>query len=323
MKNLRSFLLLATLLALLAPPPPRAGAQEIIDGIAAVVNGDVITFSQVRDVVRAREQQIRQTLSGKELVDQVKTLREGALQDLIDRQLILQAFKKQGLQLPDYVVDEHMQTIIRTDFGGDRAAFQRTLAAQGYTMAQFRDIERDKIVIQAMRRKNLGDTPVVSPGKVEDYYAKNRDTYASDAKMQLRLITLGKNSGESPESQKKMAEEIRQKVKAGGDFGKMAELYSEDSSAAIGGDWGWIDPGTLNEDLSKAAFALDAGEISEVLGFGDSYYLLYSEAKKNAAVKPLQEVRDDIEAKLRQELAQASQEKWLQDLRKKAYIKKY
>lgn len=323
MKNPRFFFFFAALLAFLSLPSSPTRAQEIIDGIAAVANGDVITFSQVRDVVRAREQQLRQSVTGKELVDQVKTLRESALQDLIDRQLILQEFKKQGLQLPDYVVDEHVQTIIRTDFGGDRSAFQRTLAAQGYTMAQFRDIERDKIVVQAMRRKNLGSAPLISPGKVEKYYATNRQTYASDARMQLRLITLGKNSGESPASQKKMAEEIRQKIKDGGDFGKMAELYSEDSSASIGGDWGWIDPGTLNEDLSKAAFSLDPGQVSQVLEFGDSYYLLYSESKKNAAVKPLKDVRNDIEAKLAQELAQASQEKWLQDLRKKAYIKKY
>lgn len=316
-----SHLVLALGLAFSAVAP--APAQEIIDGIAAVVNGDVITFSQVRELVRAREQQLRQSLSGKELVDKVKELREGALQDLIDRQLILQEFKKQGLQLPDYVIEEHVQSIIRTDFGGDRAAFQRTLAAQGYTMAQFRDIERDKIVVQAMRRKSLGNTPVISPGKVESYYTENRKSYASDAKMQLRLITLGKNSGESPESQKKMVEEIREKIVAGGDFGKMAELYSEDSSSAIGGDWGWIDSGTLNPDLSKAAFSLDAGEVSRVLEFGDSYYLLYSEAKKNAEVKPLQAVRNDIESKLRQELSQAQQEKWLQDLRKKAYIKKY
>ncbi len=298
-------------------------AQEIVDGIAAVVNGDVITFSQVRELVRAREQQLRQSLSGKELVDKIKELREGALQDLIDRQLILQEFKKQGLQLPDYVIEEHVQTIIRADFGGDRAAFQRTLAAQGYTMAQFRDIERDKIVVQAMRRKSLGNAPLISPGKVEKFYTENRQEYSSEAKMQLRLITIGKNSGESPESQKKMAEEIRQRVEAGGDFGKLAQLYSEDSSSSIGGDWGWIDPGTLNADLSKAAFALDPGTVSKVLEFGESYYLLYSEAKKNAAVKPLKAVRNDIESKLRQELSQAQQEKWLQDLRKKAYIKKY
>lgn len=310
-------------LALTIPAGPGLHAQEIIDGIAAVVNGDVITFSQVREVVRAREQQLRQTLSGKDLVDQVKELREGALQDLIDRQLILQEFKKQGLQLPDYVVEEHVQTVMREEFGGDRAAFQRTLAAQGYTMAQFRKIERDKIVVQAMRRKNLGDAAIISPGKVEDYYKENRQQYATEAKMQLRLISIGKNSGESPASQRQMAGEIRQKIVAGGDFSKLAELYSEDSSATIGGDWGWIDGSTLNETLSKAAFALEPGEVSKVFEFGDNYYLLYCEAKKNATVKPLEDVRDTIEGKLQQELARASQEKWLKDLRKKAYIKKY
>src|SRR4028119_720407 len=71
-----------------------ACAQEVLDGIAAVVNDQVITFSQVRDIVGAREATARDTLKGAAQVEKIKEIRLAALNDLIDRQLILQAFKK-------------------------------------------------------------------------------------------------------------------------------------------------------------------------------------------------------------------------------------
>src|SRR5207249_303319 len=142
----------------------RLRAQEVIDGMAAVVNGEVITFSQVRELVAQKEKVLRETLSGQELVDKIKETRLAALNDLVDRQLILQEFKKSGYSIPEYVVDEHIQRIIREEFGGDRSAFLRTLAAQGYTLAKFKELERDKIIVQAMRQKNAQSNGLLAPG---------------------------------------------------------------------------------------------------------------------------------------------------------------
>src|SRR5437016_12922608 len=96
------------------------GEPEVVDGVAAIVNGEVITYSQVRQVVGPREKLLRAQFHGDELVQKVKEARQAALQDLIDRQLILQAFKKENYQIPDHFVEERMHDIIRTDFGGDR-----------------------------------------------------------------------------------------------------------------------------------------------------------------------------------------------------------
>ena len=48
----------------------------------------------------------------------------------------------------------------------------------------------------------------------------------------------------------------------------MAQMYSEDSTRDLGGDWGWIDDKTLAAPLSKVAFNLKPGEISKVVDFG-------------------------------------------------------
>src|SRR5215210_4016629 len=169
----------ALLLAISMPMLPaktEAADQQVLDGIAAVVNGEVITFSQVRELIGAREQALRtQSKGGTELVEKVKELRLSAVNDLIDRQLILQEFKKNKLQIPDYVIDDHVSTIIREQFGGDRGAFVRTLEAQGYTLQKFKDIEKDKIIVQAMRSKNVKNETIVPPQKIQDYYEKNRE----------------------------------------------------------------------------------------------------------------------------------------------------
>ena len=77
----------------------------------------------------------------------------------------------------------------------------------------------------------------------------------------------------------------------------MAQMYSEDSTRDLGGDWGWIDDKTLSAPLSQVAFSLKPGEISQVVEVGGNYYILKVEARQGGEVKPLtKEVRVDIEA---------------------------
>src|SRR6201996_4769661 len=125
-------------------PKTWAAEPEVIDGVAAVVDGDVITFSQVQEVSGPRERTLREQYTGQELIDKIKEARLSALNDLIDRELIVQEFKKKEYSLPEYVVDDQIQNIVKDDFAGDRQAFMRTLNAQGFTINKFREMQRDK-----------------------------------------------------------------------------------------------------------------------------------------------------------------------------------
>ena len=142
--------------------------QKALDGVAASVNGEVITYSQVREVVKPREEMMKQVFSGQELVDKVKEARLAALKDLVDRQLVIQEFKKAGYQLPEYMVDQSIQTVIREQFQGDRRKFMQALATQGLTLSRFKAFEKDKMIVQAMRGKYVKTDAFVSPSKVED-----------------------------------------------------------------------------------------------------------------------------------------------------------
>jgi peptidyl-prolyl cis-trans isomerase SurA len=322
----RTVLLLALNLAIAA----KAFTQrvEVIDGIAAIVNNDVVTISQVRDLIGARERSLREIYRGAELENKLKEMRLSAIKDLIDRQLILQEFKKlqaKGAAIPEYIVDDRIQAIIRQEFGGDRAAFVRTLQAQGYTLTQFKEIEKEKIVIQAMRQQKVDNNFVISPTQIQAYYEKNKHAYATPEQVKLRMIVIREgSSGDIPDigSKRELAEEIREKVAKGAEFDRMAEMYSEDETTQqAGGDWGWIERNTLNEKLTNVAFSLRPGEVSPVIAIDNTYYIVMVEAKRNATTKPIGDVRDEIEKNLIQEERTKAQQRWLDTLRQKAYIK--
>ena len=303
-----------------------AQQAEVVDGVAAIVNNDVITISQVRELVGARERAMREGYNGPDLADKIKEMRLGALKDLVDRQLIIQEFRsmqEKGANIPDYVVDDRVQTIIREEFGGDRAAFIRTLQAQGYTLTRFKEIEKEKIIVQAMRQAKITDNFVVSPKQIQDFYDKNKTAYSIPEQVKLRMIVLREGSNDVIGANKRQtAEEIREKIVGGAEFDRMAQMYSEDEATSdLGGDWGWVERNTLNEQLTKTAFSLKAGETSPVLQIGDSFYILFVEARKNASIKPMAEVRDEIERNLIQQERMKAQQRWIDTLRRKAYIK--
>jgi len=305
-----------------------AEGAEVIDGVAAIVNNEVITISQVRELIGTRERAMREGYNGPDLADKIKEMRLAALKDLVDRQLIIQEFRKmqeKGANIPDHVVDDRVQGIIREEFAGDRAAFVRTLQAQGYTLTRFKEIEKEKIIVQALRQSKMTESFLVSPNQIQSFYDKNRPAYTLPEQVKLRMIVLREgNSGDiiSGANKDQVAEEIREKLKTGAEFDRMAQMYSEDEATRdAGGDWGWIERSTLNEQLSKTAFTLKPGEISPIIKVQNSLYILTVEARKNASVKPLGEVREEIEKTLMQKERMKSQQRWMDGLRQKAFIK--
>src|SRR5438874_1958595 len=245
-----------------------AFAQEPVEvnGIAAVVNGDVITISQVQSLSAPRVKQLRAQFTGEELEKQLKAARELALKDLIDRQLVLQAFKKEKYEIPDHIVEERVHEIIRQNFGGDRNTFIKTLEAQNYTLGEFKQKEMEQMIVQAMRSHNVKTKNIISPTKIEDYYRKHRDEFTSKETIKLRMIMIpGQKDTATAPAQKALAEEVLGRLAGGAEFDRTAQVYSEDSTRDNGGDWGWIEHNTLAGPLEKVAFNMPVGRISNII----------------------------------------------------------
>ncbi len=303
-----------------------AQQERMVDGVAAVVNTNVITYGQVRELLMFRQRSLSEAFQGEELRAKMKESQDAALQDLVDRQLIIDNFNEQGFQIPDHVIDDRINTIIREEFGSDRRAFIRTLRAEGFSLPRFREVEREKIIVQAMRQRAVRSDFIISPDKIQTYYRKNLTQYSSPEEIRLSMIVLRVDDDGTDDprgARRAMAEEIRSKLTEGADFAGMAQMYSDDSTGALGGDWGWIDRRTLNAELTQAAFALQPGQLSPVVEIGDSFYLLKVEARKSAVTKPLAEVREEIGRKLFEEERIRLQEQWLSKLREKAFVKIY
>jgi peptidyl-prolyl cis-trans isomerase SurA len=325
-----------SVVALNVPPICRAAYSaepEVVDGVAAIValgdnknpaKGEVITYSQVRELVGPREKVLRAQYSGEELAKKIKEARDLALKDLIDRQLIIQAFKKDNYQVPDHYVEEQMHEIIRENFGGDRNTFIKTLEAQNYTLGEFKQLETEKMIVSAMRSKNVKKNTVASPAKVEAYYKEHHDQFSSKEEVKLRMIMIPSHAADGEAAaQKALANEIFTKLNNGGEFEKLAQIYSEDSTRDSGGDWSWVERKTLAAPLEKVAFSLPMNKISHIVEFSGNYYILRVEGKRGGDTKGIDQVRADIEKILIQQEAQNLQERWLASLRSKAYIKTF
>jgi len=117
------------------------------------------------------------------------------------------------------------------------------------------------------------------------------------------------------------AEGIVQRIKGGEDFNTMARLYSQDSSAAIGGDIGFFKQGELLPALGEAAFSLNKGEISSVIKTSSGFHIIRVLEKRDKQKMPKEERFKEIKCIIYNQKVDDKSKQWLKELRKKSYIK--
>lgn len=307
---------------------------QVVDGVAAVVNDKVITFSQVRKEVDPTEQQYREIYSGAELVEKVKEARLSALKALIERELIIQEFNTKGFFIPENVIEERIRKIVKDQYEGDRAALVRTLQANGMSVANFKEQIRNQIIVQAMRTRNVSSSVIVSPYQIERYYQDNVRQFVQPDQAKMRMIFLKKGlfkeKRKAPDGkerevdpQRLIMEEILAKVQTGSDFASLARGYSEGPQRTNGGDLGWVSESTLRPEIAKVAFDLMPGQNSGIIETSDGYYIVLVEEIRKATVIALNDVRERIENTLLQQERERLQQEWLDGLRSKAFIKMF
>jgi peptidyl-prolyl cis-trans isomerase SurA len=296
-------------------------SAELADGVKAVVNDSVITYSQVEEYTTPAAQALRRQYpdSPNTFQQKLNDALADSLEQLVERQLILRSFDVEGYQLPEGVVDQLVQDRIRERFG-DRVTFIKTLQAQGMTVEQFRKDVRNQYIIQALRQKNVSSEVVVSPYKVEMYYLAHTNDFQVEDQIKLRMIVLNKASPDDTNTVRR-ADEILGEIKKGAAFSEMASIYSEGSQKRQGGDWGWVERSVLRKDLAAVAFALKPGEMSGAIDTPTAVYLMLVEQTRPAHIKPLADVREDIEATLRTQMQAKLEKDWIDGLKRKTFIR--
>ena len=112
----------------------------------------------------------------------------------------------------------------------------------------------------------------------------------------ILFMTVGKTDAEVEEIRKK-AEDVLKQIKKGGKFEDLAKKYSEDpGSKDKGGDLNWITQGQTVPEFEKAAFSLNAGQISDLVKSQYGFHIIKVVEKETAHTKPFEEVKDSLRA---------------------------
>ncbi len=309
-----------------------AGAAPIeITGIKAVVNGEAITQLEVDEAVRTQMKMYIMQNQGQVTPSQaerdIREMEKSALNDLIDRKLILSEFKTMGGSIDEKYVDSAVENFVKSRFDGDRDAFLRELAKQGISLNQFRDVQRDQIAIQALRSRysNPGGKTMLSlPHERREIYDEIKNEYATEGKLKLRMLSIPKLTPDSSmEAQERLIREIRKSILEGKSFSEMAKRHSQDSFASKGGYVGEIGRGTLNQRLTQIAYSLPTGKVSEVIDDGPSWRLMYIDGRVGQSVPSMADLKDEIEKRLAVKKRQDNMETWLKKLRRDSNVRIY
>lgn len=261
--SIRSFLALALVVACASA----VQAQERFDGIAAVVNDDVILQSDV-------EEQLYLFLSRAQTQPDsaaVDTLRRQVLDQLIDEKLIVAEAKKQGITVPDAEVEKEVgQAIsdVKTRLGGE-AGYQEQLAKENTTedelRQKYRDEVRRQLLAQKLLQKELPQKPVTA-AEAEAYFKANTDKFPrvpAQLELQVIQVPLEPDSAAVAAGKSKIVA-AEKRIKAGEKFARVATDVSEDpGSAHAGGDLGYIGRGALDQSIEDVVFSLPVGTMSE------------------------------------------------------------
>jgi peptidyl-prolyl cis-trans isomerase SurA len=301
---------------------PLCAQRRPDDGIVVVVNDAAITVSQVDEFAAPAIESLRRRYAN----DPVSFDRSfngvitNGVELLLERQLILHDFDVEGYRLPESAVDQMVQERIRDLYGGDRVTLMKSLQTDGVTFEQFRQDVRDRYIESALRQKNVSPDIIISPFQVETFYNAHFSDFKIGDEIKLRMIELNKESADDTNTVVRVRE-IRDRIKDVASFAQMAREYSQDSLRNQGGDRGWVERSTLRKDLADAAFELPIGQVSDVVDTPDACFLLFVEDKHPAHIKPLKEVRLDIERTLRAQKQSLLQTKWIGRLKSKTFIR--
>ncbi len=300
-----------------------------LNRIKAVVNGEPITQTMVD---QATEVQVQIWLIGNkgmvtksEAEREIRQMEARALDDLIDRNLILTEFKKLGGHIKDQYVDESVNRFVTDRFKGDKDKFLEELKKTGMTISQFREIQRDQIAIQALRSQNSGKDEIPNtPWEKKAKYDEIKGEFSSAGQPKLRIMSIPKQTDSSSiEEQKKVLDSVLSQLRSGADFGEIAKKHSADSFASKGGYVGVLGRGTLNEGLTNMAYSLPSGQISQALDDGPFWRILKVDGRVGQTTPSFAELEEEIDKRLTIEKKQKNVEGWLKKLRRDANVRIY
>jgi parvulin-like peptidyl-prolyl isomerase len=307
--------------SLLQQPQP---VSVEIDGYAAKVNDRVITRGEVREAMAPLMPELYRAFQGPQLEEELQKAFKRTREELVQRALIVAAYKAKGGAIPDQYVNDQINSEINSRYKGDKALFEQVLTEQKKTRTEYMDFIREQIIVNYLTNEEVGRRARVTPEQVRQEYETNKETYFIPEKVKYGVIVL--NKGATADDQAlKLAEagKIRQRLLDGADFAETAKEVSEGSRAADGGSFPWMQPKDVRTELQEPLQTLPAGQISEVIDTEQQLYIIKVEARRQSGYKTFDEVRQDIQNALTAKERERLRERWIARLKESNYVVYY
>jgi len=307
--------------------PAYSQAVEV-NGIAAKVNGSAITKNEVAFMLSPIYAQIVTQFPrrGPEFEKQFNEAREKILQELIDRRIILDEFKQIGASIRPYLIDEEVKRQLRDLYNGNEALFREELKKSRMTMDGYREMTREKMVVQAMRAQQFSDAPPPLPNEIQNEYDEVKSTLRDVTKdmISFRKIFIPSNDPENPvatpETQLALAEDIAKQAKEGKSIEELAKTYSKDAFAQLGGLQENLPRTDLSPEFSAILFDAPENQVVGPLLDPRGFTIVWVTGKALGPVPALSTVRPMIEERVRRKKTSEQYDRWIESRRKRAMI---
>jgi parvulin-like peptidyl-prolyl isomerase len=325
MKTARTLSVVWLMTAVLSTAVPLHAQQD--DKMVALVNGAVIYQRDLDDALGRYYQPIGGlTADRASAVPQAdhNGIRQQLLENLIDRELLVQEARRQELTVSTARVLRRIERL-PAELQPETTAASASNGVDDGGDAFFRYV-RTGMLIERLLEKQLPQIGAVSERSARGYYEENAAHFIYPEEVHLRHI-LVKVPPESTVAERQQAylriQAIEQRLAEGGNFTALAIETSECPSRERGGDLGYLAQDQLYPSLAQIAFDLNPGERSGIVESPAGYHLLLVTERRPARQLLFLMVREELQKRLRAERQHKAARRYIRELRKNASIERF
>jgi peptidyl-prolyl cis-trans isomerase SurA len=314
-----------------APAPAQTADRpaNVVEEIAARVNGDIITSSdlgraQVHDMEEAKEECTERKCTPEETQKTVEDAKADALRGLIDTKLLVQRAKDMDMSAETELVRQLDETRIENKLDS-MEALQKAVESEGLDWEEYKDSVRNQFLAQDVIYREVGGkvSNAIDSAQIQKYYNEHKDEFILPETVRIReilLSTTGKPASDWPAIQKR-AEALRDRVKNGGeDFGDLAKHFSDGSTKAQGGELGSFERGKLDPKFEAEVFKLNRNEMTPVMQAGNGFIVIQVEQRYEAGVQPLDKIETEVSNRIASKQMPEKLRAYLAQLRKDSFV---
>ena len=305
---------------------PHWANAEVVDRVVAIVNEDLITLSELNQEGALHMQKIREQAPVEQRAEALKQLRQQLLSSMIDRMLIEQRATKRGIYVSNEEIEMQYFRILEQN-NIDEKEFTEKLGQAGLTPELYKRNLKSQITRQRLLNREVNSKIVISDAQIELYYLTEygqESTSDGIHILQIGCLFASNSDAEAKHDAQRRVKQLRGMVLAGENFQEIAKNYSDLPSASDGGDIGVFMKNELSREMRQGLSGLHPGEISAIIETGSScqfFKILSSKSGNTITQAPLDLVRDEIIAILREKELKEKFDKWVIQLREHSYIK--